>query len=197
MVRYNSYTNVRKPDTHLYTKGFEYSLDGNNYIGEYHLLNQEPYTEPTHTANSQKLTKYYEDVDAYTYDKLKAFKNLITDYTEPRPYILRSQQLDYDAGYVTRYFVEKAFGSGRYPIEIDYLQYQSYNKPKNINGGLYNLVGLNWKLTGPLNNVYNKNGVILELGIYEHNALQVEYASKTIPNISYIIKNYIEFARPE
>jgi hypothetical protein len=193
----NQYTNARRPDTHLYTKGFQYSLDGKNYIGEYHLLNQEPYTEPTHTRTSQKLTKYYDDQDVYVYDKIKKFTNLVTDYIEPKPYILKSQQLDYNSGYVVRYFVEKAFGSDRYPIEIDYLQHQSYNKPKSINGGLYNRVKLNWKLTGPLNNVYTKSGMISQIGIYEHNALQVEYASKTIPNISYVIKNYIEFARPE
>ena len=196
MARKSSLVNASRPDTYLYTKGREFSLNGENYVGEYHLLNKEPYTEPIHSRTSQKLRKFYEDSDVYLYDKLKNFTDLITKYVEPSPYILRIEQLDYDAGYVTRFFVEKAFGSNRYPMEIDYLQSQRYNKPKSINGGLYNLVAINWKITGPLNNVYNNRGLILELGIYEHNALQVERAAQTIPNINYTIKNYIEFARP-
>jgi hypothetical protein len=196
MIRKSSFVNASRPDTYLYTKGREFSLNGENYIGEYHLLNKEPYTEPIHSRTSQKLTKYYDDGDVYLYDKLKNFTDLITEYVEPIPYVLRIEQLDYDAGYATRFFVEKAFGTNRYPMEIDYLQSQKYNKPKSINGGLYNLVAINWKLTGPLNNVFDKKGMLLELGIYEHNALQVENAAQIIPNISYAIKNYIQFARP-
>jgi len=39
-------------------------------------------------------------------------------------------------------------------------------------------------------------GNLIERGIYEHNALEVEKGARQIPNLSYIIKNYIEFARP-
>ncbi len=196
MTKINPLAGISRADTYLYTKGLEYSLDGNNYIGEYHLMNNEPYTQPTHTRTSQKLTKYYPDEELYLYDKLKKFNNLVTNYTEPKPYIVRSELLDYKAGYLLRYFVEKAFGSDRYPMEIDTLQAQKYNKPNNINGGLYNLATITWKLTGPLNNRYDDKGMILEMGIYEYNALQVERAAQAIPNISYVIKNYIEFARP-
>jgi len=150
MTKINPLAGISRADTYLYTKGLEYSLDGNNYIGD----------------------------------------------TEPKPYIVRSELLDYKAGYLLRYFVEKAFGSDRYPMEIDTLQAQKYNKPNNINGGLYNLATITWKLTGPLNNRYDDKGMILEMGIYEYNALQVERAAQAIPNISYVIKNYIEFARP-
>lgn len=182
--------------TYLYTKGGEYSLDGKDYIGEYNLANNEPTTGPIRTQNSQKLTKFYPNHQVYLYDSLKQFENLITDYAEPNPIVLRVKQEDYDTGYVTRFFVEKAFGSNRYPQEIDSIQAQRYNQPKSINGGLYNIAIVDWKLTGSLYSRYDSSGLLVEMGIYEHNALEVEKASQIIPNITLTIKNFIEFARP-
>jgi len=196
MAKKNPLSNASRPETYLYTKGGEFSLQGENYVGEYHFLDKKPYTEPTHSNTSQQLTKFYTDKRLYIYDHLKDFKNLIDEYKEPIPIRIRVELLDYSAGYVQRHFVEKAFGSDRYPIEIDFVQAQNYNKPKSINGGLYNLATINWKLTGPLNNRYDDRGMLLEKGIQEHNALEVERISPKITNISYVIKNFIEFARP-
>ncbi len=196
MLRKNILSNNNNLNNYLYTKGFEYSLDGKNYIGEYHLENGRAFTGPIQKDDSVALTKYYKDQNTYTYDKIKQFKNLVRYYNEPRPIIIRPTQVDYNSGYVTRFFFEKAFNVDKYPIEVDSQQYEQYNTRVGANGGLYIREKMRWKLTGPLYNVHDKKGMLLEMGIYEHNALEVEKISQVIPNVSYVIKNYIEFARP-
>jgi hypothetical protein len=196
MAKKNKLANSTNADKYLYTKGSIFSLDGKNYIGEYHLDDGKPRTGPIPDKQSKLLTKYYPDPEVYNYDRIKQFKNLVTEFTEPKPIIIKPTELSYEIGYIDRFFVEKAINVERYPTEIDNLQYQKYNTTQNINGGLYLVVILNWKLTGPLRDRRDAKGNLIERGIYEHNALEVEKGSRQIPNLSYIIKNYIEFALP-
>jgi len=196
MIKKNKLANNTNADKYLYTKGREYSLDGINYIGEYHLVDGKPETGPIPDNQSKPLTKFYPDQVVYNYDRIKQFKNLVTEFVEPKPIIIKPMDIDYDLGYIDRFFVEKSINVEKYPTEIDNKQYQKYNTAKNINGGLYLVVILKWKLTGPLRDRRDGKGNLIERGIYEHNALEVEKGSRQIPNISYLIKNYIEFARP-
>lgn len=196
MAKKNTLANKANADNYLYTKGREFSLEGINYIGEYHLVDSKPKTGPVPSNEAMALTKYYPDPVVYNYDRIRQFKNLVTDFTEPKPIIIKPTELDYQIGYVDRFFVEKAINVEKYPTEIDNLQYQKYNTTQNINGGLYLLVILRWKLTGPLRDRRDAKGNLIERGIYEHNALEVERGSRQIPNLNYIIKNYIEFALP-
>jgi len=196
MAKKNTLANKANANNYLYTKGKEFSLDGINYIGEYHLVDGKPKTGPVADNQAKSLTKYYPDLVVYNYDRIKQFKNLVTDYTEPNPIIIEPTDLDYDLGYIDRFFVEKSINVEKYPTEIDNKQYQKYNTAENINGGLYLVVILKWKLTGSLRDRRDAKGNLIERGIYEHNALEVEKGSRQIPNLNYIIKNYIEFARP-
>ena len=196
MIKKNKLANSTNKDKYLYTKGREFSLEGKNYIGEYHLVDGKPGTGPVPDNQSKPLTKFYSDQQVYRYDYIKQFKNLVTEFIEPKPIIIKPTELDYDSSYVDRFFVEKSMAVEKYPTEIDNKQYQKYNTVENINGGLYLLVVLRWKLTGPLRDRRDAKGNLIERGIYEHNALEVEKGARQIPNISYIIKNYIEFARP-
>ena len=196
MVKKNKLANRVNADNYLYTKGREFSLDGTNYIGEYHLVGGKPKTGPIPSNEAKVLTKYYPDLVVYNYDRIKEFKNLVTEFIEPKPIIIKPTDLDYELGYIDRFFVEKSINVEKYPTEIDNLQYQKYNTTQNINGGLYLIVILKWKLTGSLRDRRDTKGNLIERGIYEHNALEVEKGARQIPNLSYIIKNYIEFARP-
>jgi len=196
MIKKNKLANSTNANKYLYTKGGEFSLDGINYIGEYHLVGIKPQTGPVPDKQSKSLTKYYADLVVYNYDRIKQFKKLVTEFIEPKPIIIKPIDIDYDLGYINRFFVEKAINVEKYPTEIDDKQHQKYNTANNINGGLYLMVILNWKLTGSLRDRRDAKGNLIERGIYEHNALEVEKGSRQIPNLSYVIKNYIEFARP-
>lgn len=174
-----------------YTKGFEYSLDGQNYVGEYHIVGNKVFTGPEPSNTSKQLTKYYTNSDLYAYDKARKFEE--RDRVEPDQYVFVPTKADYTTGFVTRYFVERVGRFEGYPLEIDKQQAEKYGRDQGIDEGAYNLVAIKWMLVG-----YERsttiNNIVVE-GVYEHNLREVTLATKIIPNLPEAIKSYTEFAR--
>ena len=172
-----------KPNSeYLYTKGNEFSLNGQNYIGEYHYENMTPTTEPK-LGNGIILRKVYTNPNHYTYDKIFEFDILVSGFISPKPYMPIIANQTYTTGYVTRYFVEKINNSQSYPIEIDLSQFKKFGKKGGIDNGLYNVASVSWKLTGLLNDVIT------------HNRQEIYFASDKVPKIAYGVRNYTEYAR--
>jgi len=177
------FSSRRKNSTHLYTKGGEFSLDGKNYIGEYHLDGNTPKTGPVLDDSSQVLRRYYNVSDHYIYDKTYDFNIPILKYTDPKPYLYKPQDSVYVAGFGSRYFVEKVDDDNSYAMEVDQRQYDQVGKPGGIDGGLYLSTIIKWKFTGRREDIIS------------HNELEIRKASMKLPTISYAIKNYLEFSR--
>ena len=172
-----------KPNSeYLYTTGNEFSLNGQNYIGEYHYSNVIPTTGPK-LGSGVVLRKIYTNTNHYTYDKLFNFNTLVSGFVSPKPYIPIIPNQVYITGFVTRYFVEKINDSQSYPIEIDLSQFKKFGKSGGIDSGLYNVVSMNWKLTGLIN------------AVIAHNQQEIYFASSKVPKIAYGVRNYTEYAR--
>jgi len=184
--------NTRNKRTYLYTKGFEYSLDGNNYIGEYHIQGSSVKTGPVPSPESIVLRKYYSDPLVYQYDKARGFPK--RPRIEPNQIVWSPIETNYKTGFATRYFVERIAKFESYPIEIDDEQASAYGKDDGIDEGLDSLLKLTWKLTGSERNIYRNNELYAE-GIFEYNQRQVILGTRVIPNIESAIKNYTEYAR--
>lgn len=182
----------KKKTKYLYTKGFEYSLDGENYIGEYHIDGSSVYTEPEKSPTRKLLRKYYSDPLVYAYDRCRGFPK--RERIQPNQIVWAPIETNYKTGYAIRYFVERAGKYEGYPIEIDSEQKSSYGKDGGIDEGVYTLASVTWKLTGPERSVY-RNGELYIEGVFEHNQRQVILNTKIIPNLEYAIKSYTEFAR--
>jgi len=178
-------------NNYKYTKGFEYSLDGENYIGEYHMVGQTAMTEPIESTTSKALTKYYSDPNLYEYDKARNFPKRVR--IQPNQIVWSPIQSEYKNGYATRYFVERIGNMEGYPIEIDSNQASVYGKDNGIDEGVYVLVKIKWKLTGPERTMMY-NGQMIE-GIYEYNEHEVISKTRMIPNLEAAIKSYTEYAQ--
>tara|TARA_R110000868_G_scaffold70599_6_gene207276 strand:+ start:1093 stop:1698 length:606 start_codon:yes stop_codon:yes gene_type:complete len=177
---------------YLYTKGFQYSLDGVNYIGEYHIEGRLVKTGPVQSPESKELTKYYSDPMLYDYDKARNFPKRVR--VEPNQIVWSPLETNYKTGFATRYFVERIAEFDGYPIEIDQEQKDSFGNEEGIDEGVYSLVTLSWKLTGSERDVF-KNGQLYIQGIYEYNQAQVILNTRTIPNLESAIKSYTEYAK--
>lgn len=193
IVKKSSYSlkNSRKTQ-YLYTKGHQFSLDGQNYIGEYHINGNTVMTGPVPSDKSRRLTKYYSNPDLYAYDKARGFKMRLR--VPPNQIVFAPTEPDYSAGYSIRYFVERGKNFISYPLEIDKEQAQLYGRMGGIDEIGYNLVSFKWKLTGFERTKIIDSVNVVE-GIYEHNIREVTIASKVIPNLVDAIRNYTEFAR--
>ena len=120
------------------------------------------------------------DINKYGYNNVQFF-------VYPKIYNLIVTQNDYDNGYIIRYFVKKINDSK--VIEV------SENNYNQISSQLFSKVMVEWKLTGPLINIY-VNGKLYEQGIYESNLEKTNLAAKTIPELKNFITNYTQYSKP-
>lgn len=121
-------------NNYLYTKGGEFSLNGVEYTGEYHIVNQVNYTGPIHDDKSQMLRRYYAVDYHYTYDKLFKFLVPASQYIDPVPYEFEPTEQQYVTGFAPRYFVEKINDEQSYAVEVNQSQYQKIGKLGGIDG---------------------------------------------------------------
>lgn len=177
---------------YLYTKGKQYSLDGVEYIGEYHIDGKFTKTGPIPSPQSRILRKYYADPMLYDYDRCRKFPE--RNRIDPNQIVWAPIETNYVSGFATRYFVERAGKYLGYPIEIDSQQAAEYGKEGGIDEGVYTLIKFPWKLTGAERTIYKDGEVYIE-GIFEHNYRQVVLNSRIIPNLESAIRSYTDFAR--
>jgi len=167
----------------LYTKGGEYSLDGIEYIGEYHVVHGVAKTGPKPTPETKLLQRLYPNKDHYIYDKIHNFDVKVLDFVEPRPHLFNPTDVSYESGYQMRFFVERIEDDLSYAIEIDNDQFNLIDKPGGIDGGIYLSASVRWKLTGRRQD------------IIDHNEMELFKASSKVPSVNYAVKNFLEFAR--
>lgn len=181
--RISQYSGRKKQNNYLYTKGGEFSLDGIDYVGEYHVEGAIAKTGPVPTNESKVLRRPYTDADVYVYDNIKNFNTAILRYVEPRPIVLNITNVDYARGYVYRYFVE-SITIKPYTVEIDKIQYDLIGKANGIDPNTYVNALVKWKLTGTLQEIEAEN------------QKQIGEAIKSTKNILYSIRSYIEYSTP-
>ena len=170
-------------NNYFYTKGGEFSLNGVEYEGEYHLVALVPFTGPVHTESSVQLRRFYAYDTHYTYDQLFDFLVPASLFIDPVPHIFSPTETQYTRGFAPRYFVEKLNDENSYAVEIDLPQYQRLGKAGGIDGGLYSHTTVEWKLTG------TPSSIAL------HNELQMRKAERIVPSALFCITSYTEFGR--
>lgn len=194
MERRSRYS-IFKPSETYYTKGKEYSLNGQNYIGEYHISNDKPLSGPIGSDSSQELTEYYASDALYTYDKLYNFQKIEHTFKEPLAIKIVPQETDYELGYYTRYFLQNIVDIYKVPIEINEEERQTYGQPNGLDSNLNVVVPITWTLVGPMITTKRLDGTLSE-SIADKNEKAMARAVASFPNFNYAVKNYIEFARP-
>lgn len=196
--------------THLFTKGGEYSLDGENYIGEYYIEGEFAYTGPAPVSidsnvnrigdpdlvnskiklvtestslSGRILRRIYTEKYQYDYEKLKLFDINVLNFVDPTPYLYQPTEAAYDAGEDQRFFVQKRGSDSSYAIEISPTQWEMIGQFKGIDDGLYAFTSVTWKLVGAYDIIAQQN----ELALFK--------AQRIIPSILYSVKSFTEFAR--
>jgi hypothetical protein len=132
--------------SYRYTKGKEYSLDLNEYIGEYHLRGSDAYTGPIKTSESRKLEKYHPAIQVLRYNSLKPENIIAMTYVEPTFGFVYPSDTAYTEGVFYRFFV-KYLGPAESVIEIDMDQASNYGIRNGIDPNLYQLGELKWYIT--------------------------------------------------
>jgi hypothetical protein len=186
--------------TNLYTKGKEWMYEnGVEYIGYYHrYLDGLVLTEPYYNmVKSEKIIPYSEIKRNQTNVIYDSISDLQVSFNVSPTNVYTLPTLDdYKKGFFKRYFIYRRNLKNIYTefFEVNDKQYKSWKTPREgIDEILYDAFVIEWRLTGPKNDIV-ANGQIIEFGVYDTNKRLVYLNEKKFPGIVKILTDYTEFS---
>jgi hypothetical protein len=185
--------------TNLTTAGKEWMFeDGTEYKGYYHR-----YIDGTvltgavfDKMQSKKLIPYINKAtqpNNIVYDRLKVVNKNFTVPQQRYPVLDMSH---YEAGKVKRYFIKRRNSITYEDIfEVDEFQFKLLKKTKGgIDINLYVGMELDWKLTGPLNDIKATDNKIATYGVADTNKRIILLKDREFPGIKRFLTDYTELS---
>jgi hypothetical protein len=106
----------------------------------------------------------------------------------PKTIVPSPQTLDYENGFIERYFTQRANDSSSFVFEINLQQFIE------LSTNPYWSVGrMRWRLTGPIDSVYSSNGLLVDVGVRSSNLASISIISENIKNIDLYLINPLQF----
>lgn len=106
----------------------------------------------------------------------------------PKTIVPSPKPEDYESSFIERYFIQKVNDTYGFVYEIDK---NEYSKIKSNPYWLTEII--NWRITGPLNEVYGDNGLLIDKGVINSNKATLATASKKLKNIGLHLTNVLQF----
>lgn len=106
----------------------------------------------------------------------------------PNSYIPKPKQADYDRGYITRHFTQRVNDKHAPIFEVSAAELSRMNQSV-----MFKTVSLRWRITGPLDRVYDDDGKVIDKGVRESNKISTELKTDKIPNLKLYLPNTIQF----
>ena len=95
---------------------------------------------------------------------------------------------DYADAYLIRYFIQRVSDNNGFVYEVGLPEYEEYfSNPYWIS------ISMRWRISGPLNMVYDSNGNLIDKGVIESNKSSLSMISLKIKNISLYLPNLKQF----
>jgi len=105
-----------------------------------------------------------------------------------KTHIPKPSDFDYKKGYVVRYFIQKTNDKSSSIFEVDNIQFSKYKKnPFFVN------TSIRWRIKGPLEDVYNDIGEIVDKSVSESNRIAIHLVKHKIPNLKLYLPNLLQF----
>ena len=191
----------------LMTDGKEWMfIDGTEYIGQYHkYTTKETFSEINFVkGKSRKLIPYVnvsslgvetlEGLDLaknFHYDEIKTLD--IEKTTKPNSDIEPIKDKDLKNGYLERFFGYKYDDTC---IELNEEKFNQIGTDKGLSGVTYKKVKLKWKIIGPVYDVKNEKGDIVDYGVFDTNKRTVALISEDYPSIKFKLLDFLQFYQP-
>jgi hypothetical protein len=162
----------------LKTSGKEWMLrNGTEFKGYYHTYKDGMImTGFSYNEFTSEYLSPYQPQSSFKYDTLT--QTNVKNYIIPQQYYPQPSKVDYDQGYVTRYFIRKSNNVDAKIIEIDVKQWNLIGS--RIDPFLYLKTSLPWKLTGNESDVEQTNFKV------------VRKYNEELPGLQKYLRNYLE-----
>ena len=176
-----------------YTKGGEYMIEGEEYIGYYNITVRGPYTGRVYADKEQPLfvlkTVFNEQSQIYTGLAEGIGYATDLDFDDPTPAVIAPSKDDIKRGFFNRYFIQKRNDKRARVYELDKDQYSTVSDgTAGINPSLFKSVVLRWKILGPEFDI-KSGGLIITPGVSDTNARTLLEKSKLIKGLYILLKN--------
>jgi len=121
------------------------------------------------------------------------YKDLIKDNQSfslqtPKTIVPKPSNNDYASAYLVRYFIQRVSDDNGFVYEISESEYESY-----FENPYWIVATMRWRISGPLNMVYDSNGNLIDKGVIESNKSSLSIVSLKIKNISLYLPNLKQF----
>ena len=194
-------------NNNLFTNGGEFiDSTGKPYSGPYHqLFNGQIYSgntplEPTKqllgiVPKDESPNQIPNTPNNLEYSNLRPQNQELFEYGKnPTSFIPQPKGKDYKRGQIERYFAKKRNETPSRILEINQSTYNDIiTQSGEYNYALWQVVKIFWKISGPLNDTRNPNGVI-SAGIVDTNKRLVNFTNKEFRGIKGYLSNLIQFA---
>jgi len=191
----------------LVTEGKEWmTMDNVEYRGQYHTyVTGEVFTQPTFVdGKSRKLIPFVDlskigETDDIGMDVAKNFEydNItkldVLDTLIPNPSIEEITDEDLINGFFERHFGYKYDGRC---IELNKENYNKIGSDEGLTDVQWTKIKLKWKIRGPVRDIKDSNGKMIEAGVFDTNKRTVFLISEDFPNFKNKLLDYLEFYQP-
>ena len=106
----------------------------------------------------------------------------------PKTIVPSPNDIDYENGFINRYFTQRVNDSNSFVFEINLEEYNSL-----LENPYWTLGEMIWRITGPTSTVYSNNGSITDIGVVASNAASISIVSSKIKNIGLYLPNLLQF----
>jgi hypothetical protein len=106
----------------------------------------------------------------------------------PKTIVPTPTNIDYENGFIDRYFTQKVNEKNGFVFEIDLDEYFDL-----IENPYWILEKMTWRITGPIDAVYSMNGMITDIGVISSNSASISITSNKIKNIGLYLPNLLQF----
>jgi hypothetical protein len=106
----------------------------------------------------------------------------------PKTIVPTTTDIDYENGFINRYFTQRVNDSNSFVFEISLEEYNLL-----LENPYWTLEEMIWRITGPKSAVYSNNGTITDIGVVASNTASISIASNKIKNIGLYLPNLLQF----
>jgi hypothetical protein len=181
---------IRVKTMDLITSGDFWLLDGQSYSGSYHIWTDGKAMTGSrfNGGKSKELKMSLTARNIVEYDMLTESTQRGGQYAmQERPL---PKKLDYKNGFFTRYFVRKGSDNTSTIFEVAKI---TIGKLKR---GYYTNISLNWKLTGPIVDILDKDGNRVQSGVKQTNQRIVKKMNIEMSGLKWRLTDYLEYWIP-
>jgi hypothetical protein len=172
-------------NTYLYTKGKEFILDLDEYVGEYHIIGGIAFTGPYGTIESKQLTKYNPDKSVLLYNRVKPREIKVDKLRNPDNDAIYPTAAQYQNGVFVRYFIKSKDYRDPVIYEINSDEAKKFGTAHGIDHIKNQMLNINWAIT--------KNEDKLEEVIFANKKTLIQ-ANKDMPGLNSFITSYYEYS---